>query len=126
MSIIERQTELGRSIVEINTNTLKELATLQRENIEKYFSTNRTYGAKLPEVSDLSSFVSLQREYSETLWSNVREAVETQNGIVRSAFEATREALTKAFTTEQAEEVVTEKPAAKAKPKAKAKAETEA
>ena len=126
MSIIERQTELGRSIVEINTNTLKEWATLQRENIEKYFSTNRTYGAKLPEVSDLSSFVSLQREYSETLWSNVREAVETQNGIVRSAFEATREALTKAFTTEQAEEVVTEKPAAKAKPKAKAKAETEA
>ena len=126
MSIIERQTELGRSIVEINTNTLKEWATLQRENIEKYFSTNRTYGAKLPEVNDLSSFVSLQREYTETLWSNVREAVETQNGIVRSAFEATREALTKAFTTEQAEEVVTEKPAAKAKPKAKAKAEAQA
>ena len=126
MSIIERQTELGRSIVEINTNTLKELATLQRENIEKYFSTNRTYGAKLPEVNDLSSFVSLQRDYTETLWSNVKEAVETQNGVVRSAFEATREALTKAFTTEQAEEVVTEKPAAKAKPKAKAKAEAQA
>ena len=126
MSVIERQAELGRSIYEINTNTLKELATLQRENIEKYFSANRTYGAKLPEVSDLSSFVSLQREYTETSWSNVREAVEAQNGIVRGAFEATREALTKAFTTEQAEEVVTEKPEAVAKPKAKAKAETEA
>ncbi len=124
MSIIERQTELGRSIVEINTNTLTGLATLQRENIEKYFATNRTFGEKLPEVNDIASFVSLQREYNETLWNNVREAVEAQTGIVRGAFEETREALTKAFTTEQAEEVVTEKPEAKAK--AKAKAETEA
>ncbi len=122
MSIIERQTELGRSIVEINTNTLTGLATLQRENIEKYFATNRTFGEKLPEVNDIASFVSLQREYNETLWTNVRETVETQSGVVRSAFEETQQVFTKAFTTEQAEEVVTEKPAAKAK----AKVETEA
>ncbi len=122
MSIIERQFELGRSIVEININTLTGLATLQREAIEKYFSTNRTFGEKLPEVNDIASFVSLQREYNETLWTNVRETVETQSGVVRSAFEETQQVFTKAFTTEQAEEVVTEKPAAKAK----AKVETEA
>ncbi len=115
MSIIERQFELGRSIVEININTLTGLATLQREAIEKYFSTNRTFGEKLPEVNNIASFVSLQREYTETLWNNVRETVETQSGVVRSAFEETQQVFTKAFTTEQAEEVVTEKPAAKAK-----------
>ena len=85
MSIIERQTELGRSIVEINTNTVKELATLQRENVENYFSTNRTFGEKLPEVKDLSSLVSLQREYTEALWKNVSQTFETQNGIATDA-----------------------------------------
>jgi Phasin protein len=122
MSIIERQSELGKSIFEINTNTLKELATLQRENFEKYFSTNRSYGEKLPEIKDVSSFVSLQREYGETLWGNVREAVETQNGILRGAFEETRVALEKAFKTEAADDEADEKPA-KAKAKTKAKSE---
>ena len=127
MSIIERQTALGRSIVEINTNTLRELVTLQRENFEKYFSTNRSFGEKLPEVKDVSSFVSLQREYGETLWSNVREAVETQNGIFRGAFEETRLALEKAFsTTEEVVEEPVAKPAPKSKAKAKANSEASA
>ncbi len=126
MSIIERQSDLGRSIVEINTNTLSELFTLQRENFEKYFSTNRSFGEKLPEVKDVSGFISLQREYGETLWGNVRDAVETQNGIVRGAFEEVRVAFEKAYKTEEVveetvEEVVT-KPASKAKAKTKASA----
>lgn len=127
MSIIERQTELGRSIVEINTNTLRELVTLQRENFEKYFSTNRSFGEKLPEVNDVSSFVSLQREYGETLWSNVRDAVETQNGIFSGAFEETRLAFEKAFsTTEEVVEETVAKPAPKTKAKAKANSEASA
>ena len=101
MSIIERQTELGRSIFEINTNIVKELVTLQRENFDKYFSTNRSYGEKLPEVKDVSDFVSLQREYGETLWNNVRESVEAHSGIVRGAFDETRQAFTKAYSTEE-------------------------
>ena len=123
MSIIERQTELGRSIVEINTNTLRELVTLQRENFEKYFSTNRSFGEKLPEINGVSSFFSLQREYGETLWGNVREAVETQNGIFRGAFDETRLAFEKAFnTTEEVVEEVVEETVAKPAPKKKAKA----
>ncbi len=115
MNIIEKQTELGRSIFEINTSTLKELVSLQRQNIEKYFETNRTFSEKLPEVKDISSFVSLQREYGETLWNNVKEAVETQNGIVREAFEETRHALQKAFTGEEDAEQKQEAPSPKAK-----------
>ena len=127
MSIIDRQVELGRSIIEINTNTLREWATLQGENFEKYFSTNRSFGEKLPEVKDVSSYVSLQREYGETLWSNVREAVETQNGIFRSAFEETRQAFEKAFnTTEEVVEETVAKPAPKSKAKAKANSEASA
>ena len=123
MSIVERQTELGRSIVEINTNTLRELVALQRENFEKYFSTSRSFGEKLPEVKDVSSFVSLQREYGETLWSNVTEAFETQNGIFRGAFDETRLAFEKAFnTTEEVVEEVVEEAVAKLAPKSKAKA----
>lgn len=130
MSIIERQTELGRSIIEINTNSLKELATLQRENLTRYFSANRSFGEKLPEVKDVASFVSLQREYGETLWGNVKDAVETHNGIVRGAFEETRLAVVKAFKTEEdvekATEKATEKPALKTKAKAKSKSEAPA
>lgn len=115
INIVERQTELGRSLYEINTNTLKELATLQRENVEKYFETNRTFGEKLPELKSVEEFVALQREYGETLWANAREAMEAQGAIVKSAFEETSAAVKTAFATNEA----SPKPKAKAKPKAK-------
>ncbi len=116
MNIIEKQTELTKTLVEINTSTMKELATLQRENLEKYFETNRTYGERLPEVKSVSDFLALQREYGETLVTNTREAFETQNEIVRGAVEETTEAFRAAFTFE-----AEEKPAPKKKAKAKAK-----
>ena len=118
MNIVEKQTELTKTLFEINTNTLKELATLQRENLEKYFETNRTYGERLPEVKSASDFFALQRDYGETLMSGTREAIETQNEIVRGAFEETTEAFRSAFTFETEAET---KPAPKKKAKAKAK-----
>lgn len=120
MSIIEKQTALGRSIADINSNILKELVSLQRENIETYFATNQTFSEKLPEVTDISTFVALQREYGEALWNNAKTAAETQNGIVRHAFEDARDAVKIAFSTEAStddatieavEPVVTEEPA---------------
>lgn len=116
MNIIEKQTELTKTLVEINTSTMKELATLQRENLEKYFETNRTFGERLPEVKSVSDFLTLQRDYGETLMSSTREAIETQNEIVRGAFEETTEAFRSAFTFE-----TEAKPAPKKKAKAKAK-----
>ncbi len=117
MSIIEKQTKLGKSIVDINTNVVKSIATQQRENIEKYIETNQEFSKKLPEVTDISSFFSLQREYGETLWNNAKDAVESHNGLVRNAFEETRDAIKVAFSSEEQE--VSEE--AEVAPKAKAK-----
>ena len=117
MNIIERQTELGRSLFEINQNAIRSLAEVQRENFEKYIATNREFGEKLPEIREVTDFVSLQREYGETLWNNAREAMETQGEILKSAFDNSREVLETAFRTD--EEAA---PAPKKKAKAKAKA----
>ena len=48
MNVIERQAELGKSLYEINTTTLKEFAALQQENITKYFETTKSCSEKLP------------------------------------------------------------------------------
>ena len=101
MNIIEKQAELGKSLYEINTATLSEMAELSRKNIEQYFEVNRAYGEKLPEVREVGAFFNLQREYGETLWANAREAVEAQNAILQHAFNETREALTSAFSAEK-------------------------
>ena len=124
MNIIERQTELGKSLYDINVNALKEFAALQRENIEQYLETNRAFGEKLPAVKDVSGFVELQREYGASLWSNVKHSFENQNELFRTAIEETREAPNQAFSTQPGKEkpVTKAAPKAKARPKAKTKA----
>lgn len=133
MNIIERQTALSKSLYEINANSLKETFSLQRENIEKYFETNREFGSRFPEVKDVSGFISLQREYGETLWNNAVEGFKAQSEIVKSAVENTGTALKDAFQQEETGEAAPEttaeekpKAKAKAKPKARAKKATEA
>lgn len=117
MNMMEKQAELGKSLYEINTSVLSEMAELSRKNIEQYFEVNRTFGEKLPEVREIGSFMSLQREYGETLWNNAREAMESQNAILQNAFTETRDAFTTAFSTEEVKEApkkAAKKPAAKA------------
>ncbi len=123
MNIIEKQTELGKTLFQINTNTVREYAQLQRENIEKYFELNRSYTEKLPEIRDLGTFMELQREYNETLWNGVRESVKEQTELLKTAMEDTGKAFQDAF---QGEEQAEETPAPKAKAKAKAKKTEEA
>lgn len=112
MNIIEKQAELGKSLFEINRNTLTEIAELTRKNIEQYVETNRAFGEKLPEVREVGTFMSLQREYGETLWNNAREAMEAQNGILQHAFTETRDAFQTAFQAEEAETKAAPKKAA--------------
>ena len=114
MNMMEKQAELGKSLYEINTSTLSNMAELSRKNIEQYFEVNKTFGQKLPEVREISTFMELQREYGETLFNNAREAMEAQTEILKSAFSDTREAFESAFKTEEA------KPKAKAKKAASA------
>jgi len=101
MNMMEKQTELGKSLYTINTSTLSEMAELSRKNIEQYFEVNRSFGEKLPEVRELGSFMSLQREYGETMWNQAREAMEAQSSIIQNAFSETREAVQTAFRGEE-------------------------
>ena len=102
MNMIEKQVEVGKSLFEINKNTMSEMAELSRKNIETYFEVNRSFGEKLPEVREISTFFEMQREYGETLWNNAREAMESQNAILKGAFEETRDLLATAYSTEEA------------------------
>jgi len=127
MSILKRQTTLGKSLYEINTNTVKELVSLQRDNVQQYFDVNKDFGSRISEIKGVTSFVNLQKEYNQTLWNNAKGAVVAQNEIVKGAFVETQDAVKLAFvpvteSTETAAEEVAEEAPVKAKPKAKAKA----
>ena len=120
MSIIEKQTELGKSLYEINSSTMKEYFELQRESFDKYVEMNREFGAKLPEIKDLGSAIELQKEYNETLWAHTKSSFEAQSELLKGAFGSTRDAFKEAYTFELED---APKPKAKAKPKAKKTAE---
>lgn len=125
MNIIEKQTELGKSLYEINTSTMKEYFELQKNSFEQYVAMNREFGAKLPELKDISSAIELQKEYNETLWAHTKSSFNAQSELLKGAFSNTREALKTAYTFETAEEEAP-KPKAKAKAKPKAKKTAEA
>ena len=127
MNVIEKQTELTKSLFNINSGELKEFTSQQKANVEKYIETNKSFGERLPEVRDISGFLTLQREYGESLWANAKSALETQNELVKTTFEETRDAFKLAMTTdevseESAEDKAEAVPAKKAKTKAKPKA----
>ncbi len=133
MNIIERQTELSKSLYEININAMKEFAALQKGNVEEYIATNRSFGEKLPTVKNIGNLVELQREYGATLWSNAKGSFANQNELLRTAIEETRDALKQAFTTDNApankapvNPTTKTATSTKAKPKAKAKAKAKA
>ena len=108
MSIIEKQTELGRTLFQINTSTLREYTSMQRDNIGKYVELNKTYGQKLPEVKSISDFVSLQRDYNESIWNGLKESVSEQATLVKGALEETGTALKTAFSKADEAEVEAE------------------
>jgi len=120
MSMIEKQTELGRTLFQINTSTLRALAEHQGQNINKYVELNQDYGSKLSTLSSVSDFLALQREYNSSFWNGVRTSVSAQAGTVKNALEETGAAFKVAFN--QVEEVTTVKVKAKATTKKKAKA----
>ena len=100
MNVMEKQADLGRTLFEINQNTVQEIAKSTQENVQKYFALNTEFGQKLPEIRDVSSFVELQREYGQTLWSNYQEAAQSQTEILKSAVEETGNAVRKVFAAE--------------------------
>ena len=102
MNFIEKQTELGRSLFQINTNAMREYAEMQRDTIGKYVELNTNYGKQLPTVKNITDFVSLQREYNQSVWTGVKSSVESQTNLVKGAFEEASAALKGAYTKTEA------------------------
>ena len=122
MNMIERQTELGKSLYEININVVRSFVRVQRENIKKYIETSREFGSRIPELNGVRSAIELQYEYNATLWRNAMAALEAQNELVISTTSETREALMSVYSPVRTEVVEAPKPKAKPKLKARVKA----
>ena len=99
-NVFEKQAELGRTMFEINSHVMQEMAKQGQENMQKYFDMNNEFGQRLPEVRDITTFVELQREYGEAFWAGVRTASEGQAELLKNAAEQSGDALRKAFATE--------------------------
>jgi hypothetical protein len=98
MNAIEKTARVGRELFEINTETVRRITELSAENFKKYLALNQDYLQKLPEVRELSTFVSLQREYGESLWKGVQEDLKARGEILREAVEGTGEVIRGAFS----------------------------
>lgn len=114
MSMIERQMKLGRELFELNTSTARRLFEVQSEGVRQYFETNQEFAKRLPEVRDVSSFVELQRDYGQTLWSEAQSNMRNTGGVLREAVEHTGSALREAFggTVKDAEDAIDDAKAA--------------
>jgi len=86
---LENAAKLSRELFDLNNSTMTKFVELSSENFKKYMELNQSYVTRLPEVSDVSSFVELQREYGQNLWEGVQADLRTRGDIVREAVEQT-------------------------------------
>ncbi len=116
MNPMEKQMQLGRELLELNTQWMGKMAEYDGETFKKYIEMNQSFAQRLPQISDISSFIELQREYGETLWNGVQSTFSERNGLVREAFEANTQLVREAWTP------AAEKPAPAKARKSEAKA----
>ena len=102
MNPFEKQLQIGRELFELNANALRRMVELDADSFRAMVETHQSFFARLPEVKDLPGFVSLQREYGETVWNGAQEAMQVRGDLlrdsmgkagelVRGAFDATAE-----------------------------------
>ena len=113
MNTMERQAAFGREWFELNTGTLRRLAELQTQGVQKVFETNRTFAEKLPEVRDITSFMALQREYGEAMWNGFTEGMKANGEVLKEAVDSAGELLRGAFAAEEPKAPKTNKKSAK-------------
>ena len=111
MSRLEKGAQLGRELFDLNNSTWTKIVELGNENFKKYVELNQSFVAKLPEVSDISSFVELQRSYGQDLWEGVQSDLKTRGEIVREAVEQTGGLVRGVFSDDDASEEVVVKAA---------------
>jgi hypothetical protein len=117
MNPFEQQLQLGRELMELNSEWFGKLAELDSQNLSQYVELNQDFAGKLPEVKDIQGFMELQREYGEQLWQSTQTAFQARAELVQQATDANGEAFRKVLSP--AEEAKA-KAKAKAKPRAKA------
>lgn len=98
MNILEKQMKLGRDLFEINTGVVRQMVELQANGVRQYFETNQQFAGKLPNVRDVSSFVEIQRDYGQALWSDAQANLRTSGSVLKSAAQNTGTALREAFS----------------------------
>lgn len=112
MNVIEAPMKLGRDLLEINTTVVRRMTEITGEGIKQYLETNQEFAKKLPEVRDLSSFMELQRDYGQTLYTGATERFQTRGEVIREAFEKSGAAIRSVFDQDEAVEEVAEEAAA--------------
>lgn len=103
MNPFEKQMQLGRELMELNTQWLSKIAEFDTENFKHYVEMNQTFAQKLPEANDIQSFMDLQREYGESLWKNTQEVVKARGELLQTAMEENGELLKNVMTPTQEE-----------------------
>ena len=101
MNTMEKQAAFGREWLELNMGTLRRLAEVQTVRVQNVFETNRTFAQKLPEVKDVTSFMNLQREYGEAMWTELAEGMKANGEVLRDALEGVGALLRDAFAVEE-------------------------
>ena len=62
MNPIEKATQLGQKLFEIQTSAMTELANMQQQNMQNYAEMTRDFSSRLAEVRDPQALMELQRE----------------------------------------------------------------
>ena len=100
---IENATKLGQQLFEIQTKTMTELATMQQQNMQKYFEMTQGLTSKLPEATDPMKIMELQREAGEAMWQSIQEGNQNAADLVRSSWEQVGEAYRDAFSPDSSD-----------------------
>ncbi|NKC01712.1 MAG: hypothetical protein GKR90_24870 [Pseudomonadales bacterium] len=108
MNPFEKQIELGRELMELNTQWFQKITEFDATNLQKYVEMNQEFASRLPEVKDVQTFAELQREYGETLWSATQNAFQARGELLREAVEANGDVVKTAFNTDAAPELKAE------------------
>lgn len=99
MNPFEKQFQLGRELFELNASVWRRMVEHDTDSFRTFVETSQSFFARLPEVTDLPGFVSLQREYGETVWNGAQQALKTRGDILREGVDKAGEFVRGAFDT---------------------------
>ncbi len=101
MNTMEKQMQLGRDLMELNSEWFRKITEFDSKSFSDYVQFNQDFAGRLPEVKDIQGFVDLQREYGEQLWNGAQETLKTRGEMLQDAFNANNETIRKAFNAEE-------------------------